>query len=98
MQSPSRLIRKSGSVVNFCKRIWGAALAKNKIGAFLASQNTFGETITARAVARRGLGGAQHPYSDFSAPVLREALSTPMQHPLSIPSINRDGLMGLKQI
>ena len=39
-----------------------------------------------RAVARRGLGGAQHPYSDFSAPVLREALSTPMhaastQHP-----------------
>jgi len=32
-----------------------------------------------RAVARRGLGVAQHPYSDFSAPVLREALSTPMQ-------------------
>ena len=37
-----------------------------------------------RAVARRGLGGAQHPYSNFSAPVLKEALSTPMQHPLSI--------------
>ena len=38
-----------------------------------------------RAGARRGqgpLGGAQHPYWEFPAPVLREADSTPTQHPL----------------
>ena len=41
-----------------------------------------------RAVARRVLGGAQHPLREFPAPVLTLGFSTPIKHPHSAPPIH----------
>ena len=46
------------------------------------------QRLRPRAVARPGLRGAQNPRSDFPAPVLREAPSTPLSTPLTVSSLS----------